>query len=197
MEFRQKKIERRRKAAISIQSAYRRMLSYRALDRKRVIWQSERRRSAATRIQCLVRSWRSCMLTVKLRERLLQEKRTNAATRSVGRWGGWCDGLGGWVAGWLLYVQVMLMERAELMACADMYGGGRLQAVFRGSLGRKKHRIVARLLQQQAAIMIQCAWRTKRARTRVRTVRATRCDELRQDTALCWSCRGVMKGLKR
>ena len=64
-----------------IQSAYRRMLSYRAYERKKLIRISDRRREAAIKIQCMVLRWRSHQLTTKLRERVFTYRRNQACTR--------------------------------------------------------------------------------------------------------------------
>jgi hypothetical protein len=80
-DYKRKKLEKRQQKAVVIQSAYRRMLSYRAYERKKLIRATEVRRSAACRVQCLIRSWRARMLTGKLRERRRVEKRHEACTR--------------------------------------------------------------------------------------------------------------------
>ena len=80
-EYKKRRHEVAHLKAIVIQSAYRRLLSYRACERKRLIRLTDRRRDAAIKIQSLIRIWRSKMLVRKLRERLWQERRHKACTR--------------------------------------------------------------------------------------------------------------------
>lgn len=80
-EFKKLKLEKRQQKAIMIQSAYRRLLSYRAYDRKKFMRLTDRKRRGAVMMQCLVRTWRARMLANKLRQRIKHEKRQQACTR--------------------------------------------------------------------------------------------------------------------
>lgn len=80
-EFRRRKLEKRQQKAVVIQSAYRRLLSYRAFERKKLMRLTDRKRRGAVMMQCLVRKWRACMLVKKLRERLAHERRHQACLR--------------------------------------------------------------------------------------------------------------------
>ena len=69
VQHKQKVKELRHSKAIVIQCAYRRVLSYRAYERKKLLHATDRRHRGASTIQRAILTWRSKQLTNKLRER--------------------------------------------------------------------------------------------------------------------------------